>query len=69
MERLTNKETAEALKNNYEKLMEAGADRDISQERYIKLAAYENTGLEPEEVEELQRQLKEKEDKNENSKN
>ena len=45
MERLTNKETAEALKNNYEKLMEAGADRDISQERYIKLAAYENTGL------------------------
>lgn len=41
--------------------MEAGADRDISQERYIKLAAYENTGLEPEEVEELQRQLKEKE--------
>ena len=63
MERLTNKETAEALKNNYEKLMEAGADRDISQERYIKLAAYENTGLEPEEVEELQRQLKEKENK------
>ena len=61
MERLTNKKTAEALKNNYEKLMEAGADRDISQERYIKLAAYENTGLEPEEVEELQRQLKEKE--------
>lgn len=61
MERLTNKETAEALKNNYEKLMWAGADSDISQERYIKLAAYENTGLEPEEVEELQRQLKEKE--------
>ena len=61
MERLTNKETAEALKNNYEKLMEAGADRDISQERYIKLAAYENTELEPEDVEELQRQLKEKE--------
>lgn len=58
MDRLTHKETAEALKNNYEKLMEAGADRDISQERYIKLAAYENTGLEPEEVEELQRQLK-----------
>lgn len=65
MERLTNKETAEALKNNYEKLMEAGADRDISQERYIKLAAYENTGLEPEEVEKLQRQLKEKEKENE----
>ena len=61
MERLTHKETSEALKNNYEKLMEAGADRDISHERYIKLAAYENTGLEPEEVEELQRQLKEKE--------
>lgn len=61
MDRLTHKETAEALKNNYEKLMDAGADRDISQERYIKLAAYENTGLEPEEVEELQRQLKEKE--------
>lgn len=61
MDRLTNKETAETLKNNYEKLMESGADRDISQERYIKLAAYENTGLEPEEVEELQRQLKEKE--------
>lgn len=61
MDRLTNKETAEALKNNYEKLMEAGADRDISQERYIKLAAYENTGLEPEAVEELQRQLKDKE--------
>lgn len=61
MDRLTNKETAESLKNNYEKLMEAGADRDISQYRYIKLAAYENTGLEPEEVEELQRKLKKKE--------
>lgn len=42
MQRLTDRRTAEALKSNAEKLREKGFDIPISDQRYIKLAEYEN---------------------------
>lgn len=42
MERLTDRKTAADLKSNYEGLRAAGQPRDISAERYIKLAAFED---------------------------
>lgn len=42
MERLTDRDTAEALKANAEKLLSKGMQVDISDLRYIKLAGYEN---------------------------
>lgn len=42
MDRLTNRETAAALKKNAEGLKEKGIEPNISDLRYIKLAEYEN---------------------------
>ena len=42
MQRLTDRRTAEALKSNAEKLREKGFDIPISDQRYIKLADYED---------------------------
>ncbi len=42
MERLTDRELAEALKSNCEGLKRAGIEPSISDLRYIKLAEYEN---------------------------
>lgn len=42
MERLTDKKTAEALKQNAEALNAAGFDIPISEKIYIKLAEYED---------------------------
>ena len=42
MERLTDRDTAEALRANAEKLLSKGMQVDISDLRYIKLAGYEN---------------------------
>jgi hypothetical protein len=42
MERLTDRKTAAALKENAEKLQAAGFAVDISNLRYIKLAEYED---------------------------
>lgn len=50
MERLTDDRTAEALKANIDKLKAAGYEVDISNERYVRLAEYEQTGLEPGEI-------------------
>lgn len=50
MERLTNKREAEQDRRNYQKRMEQGYPRNIPEERFLKLAAYEDTGLEPEEI-------------------
>lgn len=50
MERLTDKREADAQRREYEKRLENGYPRNIPEERYLKLAAYEDTGLEPEEV-------------------
>lgn len=42
MERLTDRKTAAELKENAEKLRAAGLEPTISDQRYIKLAEYEN---------------------------
>lgn len=48
MERLTNKHEADQQRRNYEKRLEQGYPRNIPEERFLRLAAYEDTGLEPE---------------------
>lgn len=47
MERLTNAKEAAAQRRAYEKRLEQGYPRNIPEERFLKLAAYEDTGLEP----------------------
>ena len=53
MERLTNKREAEAQREGYERRLANGYPRNISEERFLRLAAYEDTGLTPAEVSEL----------------
>ena len=53
MERLTNKREADAQRKAYETRMKQGYPRNIPEERFLRLAAYEDTGLEPEEIEQL----------------
>lgn len=50
MERLTNKREADSQRKNYKKRLEQGYPRNIPEERFLKLAAYEDTGLEPGQV-------------------
>ena len=50
MERLTNKREADAQREGYERRLANGYPRNIPEERYLRLAAYEDTGLTPEEV-------------------
>ena len=50
MERLTNKREADAQRQEYEKRLGNGYPRNIPEERFLKLAAYEDTELEPEEI-------------------
>lgn len=50
MERLTDKKEADAQRQEYENRLEKGYPRNIPEERFLKLAAYEDTGLEPEEI-------------------
>ena len=50
MERLTNKREADAQRKAYETRMKQGYPRNIPEERFLRLAAYEDTGLEPEEI-------------------
>lgn len=50
MERLTNKKEADAQRKAYERRIEQGYPRNIPEERFLKLAAYEDTGLTPEEI-------------------
>lgn len=47
MDRLTNKREADAQRENYKKRLAQGYPRNIPEERFIKLADYEDTGLEP----------------------
>ena len=51
MERLTNKREADAQREEYERRLAIGYPRNIPEERFLRLAAYEDTGLEPEAVE------------------
>lgn len=55
MERLTNKREADAQREGYERRLANGYQRSIPAERFYRLAAYEDTGLEPEEVTALQK--------------
>ena len=50
MERLTNKREADAQREEYERRLANGYPRNIPEERFLRLAAYEDTGLEPKEV-------------------
>ena len=50
MERLTNKREADAQREGYERRLANGYQRSIPVERFLRLAAYEDTGLEPEEI-------------------
>ena len=50
MERLTNKREADAQREEYEHRLANGYPRNIPEERFLRLAAYEDTGLTPEEV-------------------
>lgn len=50
MERLTNKREADAQRKDYENRMRSGYPRNIPEERFLRLAAYEDSGCAPEEV-------------------
>ena len=47
MERLTNKREADAQREEYERRLANGYPRNIPEERFLRLAAYEDTGLSP----------------------
>lgn len=49
MERLTNKREADAQREGYERRLANGYQRSIPVERFLRLAAYEDTGLTPDE--------------------
>lgn len=53
MERLTNKREADIQRIEYARRIKNGYPRNIPEERFLKLAAYENTGLTPERCVEL----------------
>lgn len=55
MERLTNKREADAQRVEYERRLANGYPRNVPEERFLRLAAYEDTGLMPVEVAALQR--------------
>ena len=50
MERLTNKREADAQREEYERRLANGYPRNIPEERFLRLAAYEDRGCAPEEV-------------------
>lgn len=50
MERLTNKREADAQREEYERRLANGYPRNIPEARFLRLAAYEDTGLTPEEI-------------------
>lgn len=50
MERLTNKREADAQRKDYENRIYNGYPRNIPEERFLRLADYEDTGLTPAEV-------------------
>ena len=55
MERLTNKCEADAQREEYERRLANGYPRNIPEERFLRLAAYEDTGLTPERCSEFAR--------------
>lgn len=59
MERLTEKREADAQRKEYERRLANGYPRNIPEERFLRLAAYEDKGLEPEEITAMQHTLDE----------
>ena len=59
MERLTEKHEADAQRKEYERRLANGYPRNIPEERFLRLASYEDTGLEPEEITAMQHTLDE----------
>ena len=57
MERLTEKREADAQRKEYERRLANGYPRNIPEERFLRLAAYEDKGLEPEEITAMQHTL------------
>ena len=57
MNRLTDDQVADGIKIIVDGLIEAGAEPTISDRRYVRLAEYEQTGLNPEQIKELQHQV------------
>lgn len=53
MDRLTNKKEADAQREAYERRLKQGYPKNIPEERFLKLAAYEDSGLSPEEIKNL----------------
>lgn len=53
MERLTDKKEADAQRKEYEIRIKQGYPRNIPEERFLRLAAYEDTGLEPDEIKQV----------------
>ncbi len=53
MGRLTNKKEADAQRKSYKRRLKQGYPRNIPEERFLKLAAYEDMGLTPAELEEM----------------
>lgn len=50
MERLTNKREADAQREEYERRLANGYPRNIPEERFLRLAAYEDTHMMPSDV-------------------
>ena len=50
MKRLTNKHEADAQRAEYERRLTNGYPRNIPEERFLRLAAYEDTDCEPEQI-------------------
>lgn len=50
MERLTNKREADAQREEYDRRIANGYPLNIPEEQFLRLAAYEDTRLEPEEI-------------------
>lgn len=57
MDRLTNKREADAQRKEYANRISNGYPRNIPEERFLRLAAYEDTGYAPEEIAKLQASL------------
>ena len=59
MERLTNKREADAQRKEYENRIRNGYPRNIPEERFFRLAAYEDSDLMPEEITKIREESEE----------
>ena len=55
VERLTDKKEADSQRREYENRLRSGYPRNIPEERFLRLAAYEDAGLMPDEVDALRK--------------